>query len=318
VHLNGVFACTKAAYPYMLEQKYGRIINVSSPAGLYGSFGQVNYSMAKSGMLGFTKSIAREGQKNNIFCNVIAPIAATRMTETVFSKDILAMLKVEYIVPLVAFLSHENCKETGSVFEVGGKWIAKLRWQRTEGEFFLNEFTSEKVESAWDKICNFDKNVSYPLDSTSGIQIMTEACDKANASANKTAGEKLVSEDIIGLIKAYLEGGQGKELITKVASVFQFDILDKKGGKVVRTFTIDLLNGSGALKEGPADKSDALFTMTDEDFFAVTNGKLNPQMAFIQGKMKIKGSMSKATKFTPDLFPKPTPENIAKYSKAKF
>ena len=48
------------------------------------------------------------------------------------------------------------------------------------------------------------------------------------------------------------------------------------------------------------------------------NGKLNPQMAFIQGKMKIKGSMALATKFTPDLFPKPTPENITKYTKAKF
>ena len=71
--------------------------------------------MAKSGMLGFTYSVAREGLKNNIFCNCIAPIAATRMTETVMSKDILDMLKVDYIVPLVGFLSHENCKESGSV-----------------------------------------------------------------------------------------------------------------------------------------------------------------------------------------------------------
>ena len=72
------------------------------------------------------------------------------------------------------------------------------------------------------------------------------------------------------------------KLVKKVAAVFQFDILDKKGGKVVKQFVIDLLNGSGAVKDGPAEKYDALFTMSDEDFFGVTNGTLNPQMAFIQ------------------------------------
>ena len=238
--------------------------------------------MAKSGMLGFTYSVAREGLKNNIFCNCIAPIAATRMTETVMSKDILDMLKVDYIVPLVGFLSHENCKESGSVFEVGGRWVAKLRWQRSEGDFFLNEFTSENIEKSWEKICCFEKNATFPNDGSDGIKVMVDATEKAiNLAKNKTA-EKLKSEDVISLIKAYLGGEEGKKLVEKVAAVFQFDILEKKGGKPVKTFTIDLLNGSGALKEGPAEKYDVLFTMTDEDFFGVTNGTLNPQMAFIQ------------------------------------
>jgi len=241
--------------------------------------------MAKSGMLGFTYSIAREGAKNNILANVIAPIAATRMTETVMSKDILDMLKVDYIVPLVAYLSHENCKESGSAFEVGGRWVAKLRWQRSEGAFFLNDFTSEKLEEQWDKVCSFEKNSTNPSDSNSGIEVMTTACEKANVLANKAA-EKLKSDDVIGLIKAYLGGEEGKELVKKVGSVFQFDILDKKGGKTVKTFSIDLLNGNGSVKDGPVEKYDALFTMADEDFFGVTNGTLNPQMAFIQVNLK--------------------------------
>ena len=58
--------------------------------------------------------------------------------------------------------------------------------------------------------------------------------------------------------------------------------------------------------------------MTDDDFEAVCLGKLNPQMAFMQGKMKIKGNMAKATKFAPDLFPPPTEANIAKYQGAKL
>jgi len=239
--------------------------------------------MAKSGMLGFTYSVAMEGAKNNILCNCIAPIAATRMTETVFSKDILEMLKVDYIVPLVAFLSHENNTETGGIFEVGGRWVSKLRWQRSEGGFFLNDFSSESIEQNWDSICSFDKNFTYPTESASGIRVMTEACEKAlNLKGNKTSGGKLKSEDVISLIKSYLGGEEGKALVQKVAAVFQFDILEKKGGKPVRTFVIDLLNGNGSVKDGPAEKYDALFTMTDDDFFGVTNGTLNPQMAFIQ------------------------------------
>ena len=77
-------------------------------------------------------------------------------------------------------------------------------------------------------------------------------------------------------------------------------------------------NGSGQVKVGKPEKADATFTMTDDDFEAVCLGKLNPQMAFMQGKMKIKGNMAKATKFTPDLFPPPTPENIAKYGGPKL
>lgn len=96
------------------------------------------------------------------------------------------------------------------------------------------------------------------------------------------------------------------------------DILDQKGGKVVRVWTIDLKIGTGLCKEGAPEKYDSLFTMTDDDFLAICTGKLNPQMAFIQGKMKIKGSMPLATKFTPDLFPKYTPENVAKYTKPKL
>ena len=126
------------------------------------------------------------------------------------------------------------------------------------------------------------------------------------------------SDELFNMIKNYLAAGEGKETVKKIAGVFQIDILDKKGGKVMRTWTIDLKNGNGSCKEGPDDKNNALFSVSDADFFEMCMGKLNPQMAFVQGKMKIKGSMALATKFTPQLFPKPTPENIAKYSKAKL
>jgi len=71
---------------------------------------------------------AKEGEKYNMRVNSIAPVAASRMTETVLPPKALEMLKIEYFIPLVAFLYHESCEETGSVFEVVAGYCAKLRW----------------------------------------------------------------------------------------------------------------------------------------------------------------------------------------------
>jgi NAD(P)-dependent dehydrogenase (short-subunit alcohol dehydrogenase family) len=80
------------------------------------------------GIHGLTLSLAREGLKRNIHVNSLCPVAASRLTETVMSKEVLSNLKPEYIVPLVAVLTHEECKETGAIYELGAGYISKLRW----------------------------------------------------------------------------------------------------------------------------------------------------------------------------------------------
>ena len=78
--------------------------------------------------------------------NTIAPLAASRMLETVMPPDVLKLVNPSLVVPLVAYLAHDTCTENGSVFEVGGGFVAKLRWQRTEGAFFdPNGMTPETV-----------------------------------------------------------------------------------------------------------------------------------------------------------------------------
>ena len=135
--------------------------------------------------------------------------------------------------------------------------------------------------------------------------------------SNPTANSELKSQQVYLLMQAYLALGHGANAVKKCGAVYQVDILRKKKGKPALSFIIDLKNGNGACSLGSTKAFDAKFTMVDADFDKLCRGKLNPQMAFIRGKMKIKGSMKKATLFTPDLFPKPTEENIQKYSQLK-
>ncbi len=93
VNLTGVFNCTKAIVPYMIEHNYGRIINASSVVGLYGNFGQTNYVATKSGVIGMTRVWARELGRKGITVNAVAPgFIATEMVETIPEK-VLTMLK---------------------------------------------------------------------------------------------------------------------------------------------------------------------------------------------------------------------------------
>lgn len=157
VHIRGAFKVTHAAWPHMREQNYGRLIFTASAAGIYGNFGQTNYSMAKLGLHGMSQTLALEGRNKNIFVNTIAPIAGSRLTETVMPKELVDALKPEFVMPLVLKLCDENSSETGGLYEVGAGWIGKVRWERTQGHAFsVSEgFTPEDINDVWDDIVDF-------------------------------------------------------------------------------------------------------------------------------------------------------------------
>jgi 3-hydroxyacyl-CoA dehydrogenase/3a,7a,12a-trihydroxy-5b-cholest-24-enoyl-CoA hydratase len=159
VHVFGTYKVSAAAWPHMNDQGYGRIINTASAAGIYGNFGQANYAMAKLGIHGFTQTLALEGKKRNVVVNTIAPIAGSRMTETVLPKELLDALKPEYVSALVAKLAHESMEDGGGLYEVGGGFFAKLRWERSSGKTFRlgRAISPEDVNGAWKAITQFDK-----------------------------------------------------------------------------------------------------------------------------------------------------------------
>jgi len=157
VHLTGSMSVTHAAWPIMRDKGYGRVIMTTSAAGIYGNFGQANYCAAKLGLAGLANCLAEEGRAKGIHVNTIAPIAASRLTETVMPPELLANLKPEKVSPLVAWLCHEDCEESKGLFEVGAGYIAKLRWERTQGQAFplTQVFGVDDVAAKWARITDF-------------------------------------------------------------------------------------------------------------------------------------------------------------------
>lgn len=195
VHLNGTYAVTKAAWPYFLKQKYGRIINTTSTSGIYGNFGQSNYSTAKLAILGLSRALAIEGKKNNIFVNTIAPNAGTAMTKGIFTDEMLEMFKPEQIAPLVSLLASTKSPVTGGLFEVGSGWIGATRWERSGGAILHGDVSPEDIAANWKKITDFDDGrATHPSTTQESSSSIFEALSSADSESDSKEPDLNVSD----------------------------------------------------------------------------------------------------------------------------
>ena len=157
VHLKGAFFVTRPAWKVMREQGYGRIVNTSSAAGIFGNFGQSNYGAAKMGIVGLTRVLAIEGAKYDVKVNAIAPMAGTRMTTGLMGDTGTSdRFGPEWVTPVVTYLAHEDCPVTGEIYSVGFGRVARVFIGVTPGYMAGDTLTAEDVRTNLDRIRSED------------------------------------------------------------------------------------------------------------------------------------------------------------------
>jgi NAD(P)-dependent dehydrogenase (short-subunit alcohol dehydrogenase family) len=157
VHLKGTFLCSQTFARQLVAQGGGgRIVNTTSVSGMLGNFGQANYSSAKAGIYGLTRTMSIELQKHRITVNAIAPIAKTRMTEDLPMFQGVDTLTAEHISPAALFLGSDLCGDrTGHVLAVAGARLYAFKVIETTGRFKEADngvWTAREIADSWDAI----------------------------------------------------------------------------------------------------------------------------------------------------------------------
>lgn len=150
VHLMGSVYCTKAVWEGMRARTYGRILFTTSSSGLYGNFGQANYSAAKMALVGLMQTLGIEGEKYGIRVNCLAPSAATGMTEKLYSPELLRSLGPEAVSPAVVALSSCDAP-TRAIILAGAGGFSQAHIGMTRGVYL-----GAKADIAGELISSFD------------------------------------------------------------------------------------------------------------------------------------------------------------------
>jgi NAD(P)-dependent dehydrogenase (short-subunit alcohol dehydrogenase family) len=161
-HLGGTAYCTRAAWSALQDSGSGRVVFTSSASGLYGQFGQANYAAAKAGIVGLLNVLKLEGARHGICVNAIAPVARTRMTESLLTSDVVAGLDPELVSPVVAFLASAGCTRTGLVLEVGAGLLAQVRVVESPTVDLSADDDDAAVDALLTKLADLGLGEDYP------------------------------------------------------------------------------------------------------------------------------------------------------------
>ena len=188
VHLLGTAYVTRAAFPVMRKQSYGRIVMTTSAAGLFGNLGQANYAAAKLGVVGLMNALKIEGKKTNVRVNAVAPVADTRMGAKVYPDFFKRMIRPELVSAAVTYLASEDCVTSGDILVTAAGYFAKVQLVEGEGVAFGPDarVTPESVAERYAEITDMSRAVAHEtaMDAMKSLFVKVAPEELAGAEAD--------------------------------------------------------------------------------------------------------------------------------------
>jgi NAD(P)-dependent dehydrogenase (short-subunit alcohol dehydrogenase family) len=177
VHVMGSVNCSRAVWPVMREQRYGRILMTTSSSGLHGNFGQTNYAAAKAALVGLMNVLHLEGHKYGIHVNAICPVAATSMMEGLLPEAAAALLPPEAVSPAVVYLCSENAPFR-TILGAGAGVYTRIEIVETDG-IYLDEAqrTAEEIGRKFEAIGDRATASPRPHSGDQTLRILTRAAN---------------------------------------------------------------------------------------------------------------------------------------------
>jgi NAD(P)-dependent dehydrogenase (short-subunit alcohol dehydrogenase family)/acyl dehydratase/putative sterol carrier protein len=286
VHLDGAYHVTRPAFIKMRENGYGRIVMTVSAAGLFGNFGQVNYSAAKAGLVGLMNSLELEGEKYNIKVNAIAPVAVTRMTEGLMPAEIAEKAKPEFVAPMVLYLCSQKCPANGAILSAGMGHFSRVGLVMGPGALALDAGgvpTPEEIFKKQEIIASLDGAKEFH-DTNTAVGPMLEAWSPKEEARG---GDKGLT--VKGIFERMPEAFQA-EKAAGVAVVFQWKISGDQGGD----WQVIIQDGQCEVKEGTHPSPSVTLKISGENFVKFITKQVSAVQAFTTGKIKIEGDMVKS------------------------
>jgi len=288
VHLEGAYNVTRPALERMKAGGYGRIVMTTSAAGLFGNFGQANYSAAKLGLVGFMNTLKIEAHKYGVMVNTVAPLAATRLTAGILPPEMNARLKPEYIAPLVVFMCSENCTTSGGIYNAGAGHFSRAALVTGSG-MVVGDGKSvpapEAVAAGMPAICSLEGAREY--DSTMTFMgAMLEAFQAGDQQTGKSEG----TGPTVAQVFERMPNAFQAERAAGVDLVFQYVISGEGGGE----WNVTIKDGACRVDAGRHSTPTTTIKMAEGDFIDLIGGRLNAMQAYTGGKLKIEGDLMKS------------------------